>query len=169
MWDAGACALQIISVDESIFHQRQVVKKAWSTVYSNLRPQSLRNREPCIAVVGAMSRELGWIHHLKRHKSIKGEDMLTFLKELRAKVTGECALLLDNASIHKTKYIRDYCAQNRFRLLFLPPYQPQFQPIELTWALIKAAFKKLILSNMCTGACVVDLGKLVDESCEGLS
>ena len=71
--------------------------------------------------------------------------MLTFLKQLRAKVTGPCALLLDNASIHKTRYIRDYCEQNQFKMLWLPPYQPQFQPIELTWSLIKQNFKKLIL------------------------
>ena len=85
-WDlitAGASGWQVISVDESIFHQRQVVEKAWSTVYENVRPQSIRNREPAIAVVGAMSKESGWIHHMKRYRSIKGPDFLQFLIELR--------------------------------------------------------------------------------------
>ena len=51
---AGASACPIISIDESVFHQRQVVKKAWSTVHTNITPQSLQNREKAQAVVGAM-------------------------------------------------------------------------------------------------------------------
>ena len=54
---AGAKADPVISIDESIFHQRQVVKKAWSTVHCNIRPQTIRNNEPAQAVVGAMRED----------------------------------------------------------------------------------------------------------------
>ena len=31
-------------------------------------------------------------------------------------------LILDNASIHKSQYLRDICEENGIRLEFLPPY-----------------------------------------------
>ena len=59
-------------------------------------------------------------------RSIKGRDFLEFLEELRAKVKGHCYLLLDNASIHKTKYVKDYISANAMELAFIPPYCPEF-------------------------------------------
>ena len=118
---AGASADEIISIDESVFHQRLVVKKAWSTLHDNVRPKSIKNSEPAIAVVGAMSKESGWIHHMQIYKALKGRDFLRFLQELRDKVDGKCALLLDNASIHKTKYVKDWCEAYNFIMLWLPP------------------------------------------------
>ena len=78
-------------------------------------------------------------------RSIKGRDFLKFLKELREKVEGPCCLLLDNATIHKPKYIKSFLGPEEWEVAFIPPYCPDFQPIELTWALIKQRFKKLIL------------------------
>ena len=114
--------IPVISIDESIFHQRIVVKKAWAPKGENIMPKCLQKNEPCIAVIGAMSREMGWISHMMRNKSFKGEDVLDFLKDLREKIQGPFALLLDNASIHKTKVNRKYCDDNNIHMLFLPPY-----------------------------------------------
>jgi len=39
-------------------------------------------------------------------------------------------LVLDNCAIHKTKALREILEGNRHHLVFLPPYSPDFNPIE---------------------------------------
>ena len=46
-------------------------------------------------------------------------------------------LILDNASIHKSQYLRVICEEKGIRLEFLPPYSPDFNPIEIAFSTIK--------------------------------
>ena len=70
---------EIISVDEAIFNQRCVIKKAWHIKGKNIEPKQLESYEPALAVIGACSYDRGWIHDLKRKKSIKSADVKLFL------------------------------------------------------------------------------------------
>ena len=92
-----------------------------------------------------MSRELGWILHEVRVKSYTGLAVLDFIKRLRRLLRGHLTLLLDNASIHTCHAVQDWCNENEVRCVWLPPYCPEFQPIELAWAQVKLAFKKEML------------------------
>lgn len=53
---------------------------------------------------------------------------------------GDC-LVLDNCSIHKTDDIRKLCEKAGISLLFLPPYSPDFNPIENMWSKLKAGLR----------------------------
>ena len=55
---------------------------------------------------------------------------------------GDC-LVLDNCSIHKTDDIRKLCRKAGVALLFLPPYSPDFNPIENMWSKLKAGLRAL--------------------------
>ena len=46
-------------------------------------------------------------------------------------------LVIDNASIHKVDGIRDLVEDRGARLLYLPSYSPDFNPIELAFSTIK--------------------------------
>lgn len=46
-------------------------------------------------------------------------------------------LVVDNASIHKVAGIRELVEESGMRLLYLPPYSPDFNPIELAFSTIK--------------------------------
>ena len=46
-------------------------------------------------------------------------------------------LLIDNATFHNKNRLEDIADEHGFRLLFLPPYSPDFNPIEKLWANIK--------------------------------
>lgn len=48
----------------------------------------------------------------------------------------------DNLNVHKNKQVAELLRQAGIRLEFLPPYSPDFSPIELCWSKLKAALKK---------------------------
>lgn len=51
---------------------------------------------------------------------------------------------MDNASFHKSNKTKEIIENNGHRLLFLPAYSPDLNPIENYWAIIKAKIKKVI-------------------------
>jgi transposase len=57
---------------------------------------------------------------------------LSLLEEIPKGTT----IILDNASFHREKVLRKL-ARGKARLLFLPPYSPDYNPIEKTWANMK--------------------------------
>ena len=46
-------------------------------------------------------------------------------------------LIMDNASFHKTRKTRELIEESGHELLFLPPYSPDFNPIEKHFANLK--------------------------------
>ena len=52
------------------------------------------------------------------------------------------AYLIDNAPWHKTKIVKEYCQENNITLLFLPPYAPEFNPIERVWSFLKSKVRQ---------------------------
>jgi transposase len=45
-------------------------------------------------------------------------------------------VIMDNAGFHRKEELRKL-ARGKVRLLFLPPYSPDYNPIEKTWANMK--------------------------------
>lgn len=54
----------------------------------------------------------------------------TLIPSLKSK----CVIVMDNASFHKNKHIQKLLNRHGHRLLFLPPYSPDLNPIEKKWA-----------------------------------
>jgi transposase len=51
-------------------------------------------------------------------------------------------LVMDNASFHHTEPIEQMCRDAGVKLVFLPPYSPDFNPIEEFFAELKAFIKR---------------------------
>ena len=51
-------------------------------------------------------------------------------------------LILDNALIYKLARLRDLCEEHGVLLIFLPPYSPDYNPIEATFKDLKAWIKR---------------------------
>jgi transposase len=60
-------------------------------------------------------------------------------------------VLMDNASIHKTLAVRNAFAAANLNALFLPPYTPCFQPIELVFSCVKRAYRKMCVQKHADG------------------
>ncbi len=71
-------------------------------------------------------------------------------------------VIIDNARFHKSKKTVELIEAAGCRIIFLPPYSPDFNPIEHFWAAIKNSIRRLaerskdfygaavqVLENMC--------------------
>jgi transposase len=56
-------------------------------------------------------------------------------------------IILDNCSSHKAKGVIDAAAEHKTNLLFLPPYSPDFNPIEHMWPKLKDLIRKSMPRN----------------------
>ena len=70
--------------------------------------------------------------------SMTGERFEAWFKDsLISEVAKGSTIIMDNASFHRKNELQKICDQSGVDLLFLPPYSPDFNPIEKTWANMK--------------------------------
>ncbi|VIT72714.1 IS630-Spn1, transposase Orf2 [Streptococcus pneumoniae] len=53
-------------------------------------------------------------------------------------------IIMDNARFHRMGKLELLCEEFGYKLLPLPPYSPEYNPIEKTWAHIKKHLKKVL-------------------------
>ena len=140
-------ASQLIFLDESGANEYTCFRKReWSAL--GVRPTvsvSLARSErysilPAYCVDGIPS-------HFVYQGGIGGATFLWFIREL---VLPHCTpypgprsiIVCDNASAHKVDEVRDLCEASGVLLEFLPPYSPDFNPIEELFSVIKAWMKR---------------------------
>src|SRR5271165_4954698 len=67
-----------------------------------------------------------------------GDVFLAYLEQvLCPKLKAGDVVVMDNLSAHKVKGVRELIAASGAELLYLPPYSPDFNPIEQAWSKIK--------------------------------
>jgi transposase len=91
----------------------------------------------------------GWFHHAKDFVApyaFEGyTDSTRFNKWLEECLLPELGqgwtIILDNASFHKGVKTRELVEKAECKLLYLPPYSPDFNPIENQWAILKGHYR----------------------------
>jgi transposase len=51
-------------------------------------------------------------------------------------------LVMDNAAIHKVTEVKDLIASRGYKVVYLPPYSPFLNPIELFWSKVKGGIRR---------------------------
>jgi transposase len=96
-----------------------------------------------VSLVGAIG-----LNGLIAQVSVLGStDALTFEAFVAQKVVpklwpGAC-VLMDNASIHQPEQLEALIRQAGATLIYLPPYSPDFSPIENCWSKIKSILRSI--------------------------
>ncbi len=68
------------------------------------------------------------------------------MKHLARHVRGRVVLVLDNLGAHKSRLLKAWLAEHRrIRVMYLPPYAPELNPVEGLWAWLKGTK----LANVC--------------------
>jgi transposase len=67
-------------------------------------------------------------------------------------------LILDNASIHKGKEIDELAIQYNARLMYLPAYSPDLNPIEKAWSVLKRKVRNIVSQEQKNVIEALDIG-----------
>ena len=124
----------MLSQDESRFSSEAPRVTSWSpigssVVYSGYRYGTSLN---CFGSLNLQTGEL----ISSFHKTGNWESTIEHFKKVRKSYdkTTPLAVFIDNASWHKKDEVLEYCNKNKITLLFLPPYAPEYNPIERVWS-----------------------------------
>jgi len=60
-----------------------------------------------------------------------------FVKMLLPALPSGSTIIMDNASFHRKKVLAKLAKDKNCNILFLPPYSPDYNPIENVWANLK--------------------------------
>lgn len=89
-------------------------------------------------VFSTISNE-GTLHYHVIDQNINSDQFIEFLEQILKGRTRPLILILDHASFHKSKKVRDFVRTHRkqIRIFFLPHHAPQYNPDEQVWDEIK--------------------------------
>jgi len=93
-----------------------------------------------VHIIGAINYSTGKTHALMLQEGKINEDVyIAFLTTLLKETRKPIHLIVDNAGNHKSKKVKDFIAANAKRLTvhYLPPYSPDYNPIEGLWKKLK--------------------------------
>ena len=102
-----------------------------------------RNRGRNLTLLAALSPQKGqaeWVIE----GAVDGDVFVAWLEHvlLPTLVPGQ-TVVMDNLGAHRRKEVRELIEARGCKLLYLPPYSPDFSPIELAFSKIKAHLKSL--------------------------
>jgi transposase len=101
------------------------------------------NKGNKITMIGAISFERVETA-LYSEGSANGELFLKFIKEcLCPLLQPRHVVVMDNVAFHKVKGINEAITAIGAKLIYLPPYSPDLNPIEMMWSKIKCFLRKM--------------------------
>jgi len=79
--------------------------------------------------------------------SIKKEEIVAFLKALKAHLRQPLLVIWDGLRAHRSRVVREYLdsIKGHIQIAFLPAYSPDLNPVEYLWAWLK----RHALANYC--------------------
>lgn len=133
-----AVASEYISIDESSFYHRLNPLKAWSIVGERVHLPNQRIVSKRYTLLSAITSE-GLLMQKVIVGSAKAVDFAAFILDFP--VTQCTKVLLDNASIHKSKVVKEAFDRMGLSQVFTAPYSPEWNPVELYFSEIKRQYR----------------------------
>lgn len=129
--------------DESSFEISQTVWRVLCPSWEKpVRIKGKERRHDWLSV--SWVRSLDGELHYRSSGTKTWKDFLSLLYQVRHKETKEWMIVIvDNARIHRTKALEQYCEKKKIIIVYLPPYSPDLNPIELVRKMIKKEFRKI--------------------------
>jgi transposase len=140
-WQGKQEAHRLVFVDESGSNIAMTRTHGRSPVGEPVAEYVPRNRGDVLTMIGALT-----VCGLDAMMTIEGgTDAVVFnafiTEVLGPRLTAGDIVILDNAGAHKDPRIKDAIEARGARLVFLPPYSPELNPIEECWAKVKSLLR----------------------------
>ena len=136
-----------IKIEDLVFVDESGSKLGMSSDYARAEGgQRVVVKEPKntgknISIVGALGIT-GVIAAMYCLCTVNASGFLTFIEDfLVPALTPGKIVILDNVNFHCSQLVRTAIEEAGCRLVFLPPYSPELNPIESMWSKIKAYLK----------------------------
>ena len=137
----------IVSIDETSINGNIHGAYGWGPIWGTREIESLRLQDK-LSIIAAIFSDGHWVLRMSRCNT-NSNVFIEFVDELRKFINDKdyykdyykdktILLLIDNASYHKTKPVVEKLRWISRLIIFIPPYSPQFNPIELFLAALKA-------------------------------
>eukprot|EP00003_Mantamonas_plastica_P031811 TRINITY_DN840_c0_g1_i3.p1 TRINITY_DN840_c0_g1~~TRINITY_DN840_c0_g1_i3.p1 ORF type:complete len:252 (+),score=52.20 TRINITY_DN840_c0_g1_i3:263-1018(+) len=147
---------RVICVDETGVNDITAERSyGWSKAGEECRVTRRYIKGPNRSLLAAISID-GYVHHTRKKGGYKTVDFNAFMKQLMNKLARRrdgksYTFVMDNASIHKSKALKDMIAERGHNLVLIPPYSPEFNPIEEAFSAFKASLRRNYhLADQCT-------------------
>jgi len=138
-----------ISPDRLIFIDESGCNVAMSPTYGRApRGQRVIDHKPTnwgknVSIVGAVRADRV-LAHQTFDGAVNGPKFIDFVRRrLVPRLYPGDVVVLDNLRAHHAPEVRSLVEGARARLLFLPPYSPEFSPIEPCWSFLKSWLRTL--------------------------
>lgn len=136
----------IVFVDESGLSERPTRVRTWAPVGQTPVIQFHFNWKQLSVIAGLSRTNCMFRFH---EGSIRKEQIVEFLKALKAHLDQPLLIIWDGLRAHRSKLVREYLdsTEGHVQVAFLPPYAPELNPVEYLWAWLK----RHALANYCPG------------------
>lgn len=132
----------IVYIDESWIDHNEIKTRSWSPIWCPTSSEQYGYRYKRTTLLAWVKWDMV-LAPLRFEWSTNTEIFNTWVAECLCLELKEWdVVILDNASFHKSEQTRILIEKRGARLLYLPPYSPDFNPIENYWALLKLYVRK---------------------------
>ena len=134
---------ELVAIDEASFHLTTTYKKIWFPRGETPRGAFFWSSKKLITFGALTSKHNFFYDFYTSQNSITFRDFLMNLIQTLDK-NKKYIFILDNASWHKTRIIKDYLLKynNWISVEHIPPYSPELNPIETCWKVTKNTVTK---------------------------
>ena len=139
----------ILFEDESHLSIQPYVQRGWCKIGEKTKVATSKKKESC-TLFGALNFETGKCYWKIADKG-NSNVFISFLHQLHQSFpVGTIVLILDNASIHKSKKIKEFLSKNKWiKIYHITAYSPELNPIERFWGWLKSKiYGKKSFSNL---------------------
>jgi transposase len=134
--NAAAHRRTIVFVDESGLSERPTRVRTWSPKAQTPVLQYSFNWKQ-LSLIACISY---WQFYFRLFSgSIKGPQIIEFLKALKAQIKRKLLIIWDGLKVHKSRLVRDFIESlnGQIEVEFLPAYAPELNPVEYIWGHLK--------------------------------
>ena len=133
---------KIVYSDETGIDDNEVVLTGWAPRGKRCHAQKKAERKTRYNITAALNLNQLFAPFLFEGYSNAAVYETYIERVLAPTLKPGMVLIIDNASFHKSKKVVDLIEAVGCKIIFLPPYSPDFNPIEHHWAAVKNAIRK---------------------------